>query len=65
MEQNCGLLSARDMQQMGFSRTMVYQLLNRDDLPVVKIGNRRFMHKRLFEAWMENQATSSKKEAAQ
>ena len=53
------LLNAHDLQTMGFSRPMVYNLLNRADLPVIKIGKRRFMHKALFEAWLSEQATKN------
>ena len=53
------LLNAHDLQTMGFSRPMVYNLLNRTDLPVIKIGKRRFMHKALFEAWLSEQATKN------
>lgn len=53
------LLNAHDLQIMGFSRPMVYNLLNRTDLPVIKIGKRRFMHKALFEAWLSEQATKN------
>lgn len=30
------MLSANDIQTMGFTRTMAYNILNRDDVPVVK-----------------------------
>ena len=53
------LLNAHDLQTMGFSRPMVYNLLNRADLPVIKIGKRRFMHKALFEARLSEQATKN------
>ena len=53
------LLDYKDMMQMGFSRPMVYNLLNRIDMPVIKIGRRRFMHKALFEAWLSEQATKN------
>lgn len=50
------LLSASDLQDMGMGRSMVYQLLNRTDLPVVQIGKRKFMHKEKFLEWLEKQA---------
>lgn len=53
------MLNAADLEKMGFSRPMAYVLLNRSDLPVVKIGRRRFMHKALFEAWLSEQATKN------
>lgn len=52
------LLDAHALQsQFGLSRSMAYQLLSRRDLPVVKIGRRRFMHKALFESWLAEQAS--------
>ena len=50
------LLTAGDIQAMGMSRSMAYQLLNRRDLPVVVIGGRKFMHRDLFLKWLEAQA---------
>ena len=37
------MLSANDIQTMGFTRTMAYNILNREDVPVVKIGSRKFI----------------------
>lgn len=50
------LLSAADIQKMGVSRSAAYALLNRSDLPVVRIGQRKFMHAELFEEWLRKQA---------
>jgi hypothetical protein len=51
------LMSVHDLQkECGFSRSMSYQLLNRSDLPVIKIGDRRFMHRTKFLAWLDAQA---------
>lgn len=50
------LLSFQDIQALGFSRAMAYRLLNRHDLPVVKIGGRKFMHREKFLAWLAAQA---------
>ena len=54
------VLSATDIQKMGFCRSMAYQLLNREDLPVVVIGGRKFMHRDLFLKWLEEQAKTPK-----
>lgn len=52
------LLNARTLQSLyGLSRSTVYALLNRRDLPVVKIGRRRFMHRDLFAQWLAEQAS--------
>lgn len=53
------VLSAKDLQAMGFSRPMVYQLLNRKDMPVIQIGGRKFLHKAKFFEWLETQADRS------
>ena len=50
------LLSERHREAYGFSRTGWYQLLNREDVPVVKIGGRKFLHREMFEAWLKEQA---------
>ena len=50
------LWGVRELQQDGFSRAMAYQLLNRQDLPIVRIGNRRFIHRELFQKWLRDQA---------
>ena len=48
------LLSANDIQTMGFTRTMAYNILNRDDVPVVKIGSRKFIQRDKFFDWLDN-----------
>ena len=49
------MLSAKDLQDMGFKRSMAYRLLQGDLLPVVIIGKRRFIrHKTLLE-WLAAQ----------
>ena len=51
------LLSAADLQGMlGLSRSKVYEMLKRSDMPVVALGGRKFMHKDLFMKWLERQA---------
>lgn len=49
--------SYSDLMAAGFSRSMAYELLNREDMPVVKIGSRRFMNAELFREWLREQAT--------
>ena len=48
------MLSANEIQAMGFTRTMAYSILNRDDVPVVKIGNRKFIQKDKFFEWLDS-----------
>lgn len=47
------LLSAKDLQQMGLSRAMSYQILNRLDVPVIKIGDRKMIRRDEFLAWLD------------
>ena len=48
------MLSANDIQTMGFTRTMAYNILNRDDVPVVKIGSRKFIQRGKFFDWLDS-----------
>lgn len=53
------LLNARQVEELaGIGRTRVYQLLNRADMPVVKLGRRKYMHRDLFLAWLSSSAMS-------
>ena len=47
------MLSANEIQTMGFTRTMAYSILNRKDVPVVKIGNRKFIQRDKFFEWLD------------
>ena len=49
------LLSAKDIQSIGLSRSMAYQLMNRSDVPVVTIGGRKFINRDRFFEWIDNQ----------
>ena len=46
------LLTANHLESMGFTRAMAYALLNRDDLPVMTIGRRKFVRKDTFFEWL-------------
>ena len=48
------MLSANDIQTMGFTRTMAYNILNRNDVPVVKIGSRKFIQRDKFFDWLDS-----------
>ena len=52
------MLSANDIQTMGFTRTMVYNILNREDVPVVKIGSRKFIQRDKFFDWLDSREKS-------
>lgn len=48
------LLSYKDLQAIGLSRTNAYRLLHRIDMPVIVIGGRRFMNGPKFIAWLNS-----------
>ena len=52
------MLSANDIQIMGFTRTMAYNILNRDDVPVVKIGSWKFIQRDKFFDWLDSREKS-------
>ncbi len=49
------ILSAKDLQDMGFSRSMSYSLFNREDIPVIHIGKRKFIRRERFMEWLAEQ----------
>ena len=46
--------SATELVQAGFSRAMAYRLLNRKDVPTIKIGTRLFIDRERFIEWLRN-----------
>lgn len=52
------LLSANDLQDMGISRTMGYKILRYEEIPVVKIGSRKFIQKDKFFKWLDSKEES-------
>ena len=53
------LMSAKDLQKVGVTKTMAYQLLNREDIPVVCIGGRKFVNRDKFFQWLDSQTLAS------
>ena len=49
------LLSAKDAQKIGISRASYCRLTHRVDVPVVVIGERRYIHRDLFFEWLERE----------
>ena len=49
------IMTAEDLQNFGFTRSMAYAFLNRKDVPVIKIGKRKFIRKEKFYEWLEVQ----------
>jgi len=43
------------LQDMGFSRSMSYALFNREDIPVIHIGKRKFIRREKFMEWLAEQ----------
>ena len=54
------ILSAKDLQDMGFSRSMSYALFNRANVPVIHIGKRKFIRREKFLEWLAGQERSDK-----
>lgn len=52
------MLSTNDIQAMGFTRTMVYKILSSDEVPVVKIGSRKFVQRDKFFTWLDSKEKS-------
>ncbi len=55
------MLTAEDLHSSGFSRSMAYAFLNREDVPVIRIGKRKFIRKEKFLAWLEEQERTNTK----
>ena len=53
------ILSAKELQAMGFSRSMAYRLLQGDLIPVVTIGKRKFIRHTTLMEWLAKQEKTS------
>ena len=49
------MMSAKELQDMGFSRSLAYKILQGDILPVVSIGKRRFIRQTVLLEWLVEQ----------
>ena len=49
------VMDAKDLQNLGFSRSMVYNILNQSDFPVIVIGGRKLVHRDRFFEWLDQQ----------
>ncbi len=49
------MLTAEDLQNFGFTRSMAYAFLNREDVPIIRIGKRKFIRKEKLYEWLEAQ----------
>ena len=52
------LLTANHLQSMGFTRTMSYALMKREDLPIIRIGKKKFIQKDTFFKWLNSLETT-------
>lgn len=57
------LLSAKDLVKLGVTRYMAYCILNREDVPVIKIGDRKLIKRDDFFAWLESCKVKKQKAA--
>ncbi|MCM1508758.1 MAG: hypothetical protein NC177_16745 [Ruminococcus flavefaciens] len=49
------MMTAEDLQKFGFTRSMAYAFLKREDVPVIRIGKRKFIRREKFFEWIEAQ----------
>ena len=52
------LLTANHLQAMGFTRSMSYALMKREDLPIIRIGKKKFIQKDTFFKWLNSLETT-------
>lgn len=55
------MMTAENLQNFGFTRSMAYAFLNRKDVPVIRVGKRKFIRKEKFYEWLEEQERSGDK----
>ena len=53
------MMSAKNLQAMGFSRSMAYRLLQGDLVSMITIGNRRFIRHTTLMEWLAKQEKKS------
>ena len=49
------MMSAKELQDMGFSRSLAYKLLQGDIIPVIAVGKRRFVRQSVLLGWLAEQ----------
>lgn len=54
------MMTAEDLQNFGFTRSMAYAFLNRKDVPVIRVGKRKFIRREKFYEWLEEQERSDR-----
>ena len=53
------MMSAKELQDMGFSRSLAYKLLQGDIIPVIAVGKRRFVRQSVLLKWLAEQEQKS------
>lgn len=53
------MISANELQDMGFSRSLAYKLLQGDIIPVITVGKRRFVRQSALLRWLAEQEQKS------
>lgn len=53
------MISAKELQDMGFSRSLAYKLLQGDIIPVIAVGKRRFVRQSVLLGWLAEQEQKS------
>ena len=53
------MVSAKELQDMGFSRSLAYKLLQGDIIPVITVGKRRFVRQSVLLGWLAEQEQKS------
>jgi predicted DNA-binding transcriptional regulator AlpA len=54
------MITAADLQRLGISRPIAYQMMKLADMPVIKIGRRFFIPKVKFLEWLDTQSKSKR-----
>ncbi len=49
------MLTAADLQEMVFTRSMAYAFFKRGDVPVIQIGKRKFIRREKLYEWLSAQ----------
>ncbi len=53
------MISAKELQDMGFSRSLAYRILQGDIIPVITVGKRRFVRQSALLEWLAEQEQKS------
>ena len=53
------MISAKELQDMGFSRSLAYRLLQGDIIHVITVGKRRFVRQSVLLGWLAEQEQKS------